>query len=138
AYDPLERAPRGVNLNSGLHGIVGVFDVGIAAADVRRHHAVLARKLGEECVRVVGVGCLVHDIGRVGDLGVGGAVDGFAFAAIVHVAVASNGGIGRPLVAGGADEPAGRVELAGQRVEFAPEGARDLEVVALVPHDIEE
>ena len=138
AHDPLERAPGRVHLDCGLHGVVRVLDVGVAAADVGDHHAVLAREPGEQRVRVVRVRRLVDHVGRVGDLGVRGAVDGLALVAVVHVAVAADGGVGRPLVAGDAHEPAGLVELAGERVELAPERAGDLEVVALVAHDVEE
>ena len=95
-------------------------------------------KLGEQRVRVVRVGRLVGDVDRIRDLRVRGAMDGLALVAVVHVAVAADRRVGRPFVAGDADEAAGLVELRRQRVELAPEGAGDLEVVALVAHDVEE
>src|SRR5204863_10105132 len=107
-----------------------------ASADVRHHYAVLAPELGEKRVRVVSVRRLIWYIGRIADLSVGGSVHGLALAAVVHVAVAAHRRVGRPLVARKAHEATGRVELPGQRVELAPKGSRDLEVVALVPHDV--
>ena len=86
----------------------------------------------------MGVGRLVDDVGRIGDLGMRGAVDGLALVAVVHVAVAADRRVGRPLVAGNAHEATGLVEFAGERVELAPERAGDLEVVALVAHHVEE
>ena len=65
-------------------------------------------------------------------------MDGLALVAVVHVAVAADRRVGRPLVARDAHEAAGLVELARQRVQLAPERAGDLEVVALVAHDVEE
>ena len=89
-------------------------------------------------MRRVGVGALVDDVDRIGDLGVRGAVDGLALVPVVHVAVAAHGRVGGPLVARDADEAARPVEFARERVELAPERTRDLEVVALMPHDVEE
>ena len=65
-------------------------------------------------------------------------MDGLALVAVMHVAVAADRRVGRPLVAGDAHEPARLVELLRQRVELAPERAGDLEVVALVADDVEE
>ena len=56
AHDPLERAPGRVHLDRRLHRVVGELDVGIAPADVRHHHAVLALELLEQLVRGVRVG----------------------------------------------------------------------------------
>ena len=42
AHDPLERAPGRVHLDRRLHRVVRELDVGVAPADVRHHHAVLA------------------------------------------------------------------------------------------------
>ena len=138
AHDPLEGAPGRVHLHGRFHRVVRELDVGVAPADVGRHHAVAAPKLLEQRVRVMRVGALVDDVGRIGDLGMRGAVHGLALVAVVHVAVAAHGGVGRPLVSRNAYEAARLVELGGQRVELAPEGAGDLEVVALMAHDVEE
>ena len=42
AHDPLEGAPGRMHLDGRLQRIVGELDVGVAAADVGHHHAVLA------------------------------------------------------------------------------------------------
>ena len=64
-------------------------------------------------------------------------MDGLAFVAVVHVAIAAHGGVRRPFVARDADELTWPVEVFCQGVEFAPERAGDLEVIALVAHDVE-
>ena len=64
AHDPFEGAPGRVHLHRRLHRVVRELDVGVAAADVGHHHAVLALELLEQGVRVVRVGCLVDDVDR--------------------------------------------------------------------------
>ena len=56
AHDPLEGAPGRVHLHGRFHRVVRELDVGVAPADVGRHHAVLAPKLLEQRVRVMRVG----------------------------------------------------------------------------------
>src|SRR3546814_4483144 len=101
--------------------VVGVGDVGVAPADVGEDDAVLALEHLEEapCIRRVG-----REVRAVGQQRVGGAVDLPPFAAEVDVAVAADGGVARPLVAGDGDEAVVLVELGGQAVEVLPEGDR--------------
>src|SRR5262249_56984100 len=72
------------------------------------------------------------------DEDMGRAADRTPFAAKEDVAVAAHAGIAGPLVAGQADEAAGRVELRGQPVELFPERVGDLEIVALMADDVDE
>ncbi len=65
-------------------------------------------------------------------------MDGLALAAVVDITIATNGSIRRPLVAGNANEPARLIEFRSELVELAPEPLRDLEVVPLVAHHVEE
>ena len=64
-------------------------------------------------------------------------MDLLALAPVMHVAVAADRGVGRPFVAGDANEAARLVEFLGQHVQLAPERAGDLEVVALMAHHVE-
>ena len=128
-----------MHLDGGLElRVMGIADVGITAADMRDHDAIFALQPPEEVVRGMRVGCLVGDVGRIGDLRMRGAVNSLALAPKVHIAVAADGRIGRPFVAGDADKSAGPVERARQPIQLGPERAGDLEVVALMAHHIEE
>ena len=136
ADQPFEGAPVGMDLDRALDpGVVRHLDVGVAAADVGEHDAVLVLQRLEEMLGAVGIG---RDVGDVVDQRMRGAVD---LAALVHehdVAVAAEAGIARPFVAREDDEAAVLVELPRQPVQLVPEGGGDLEVVALVAHAVEE
>ena len=133
--DPLERAPGGVDFDRGLEfRVVGVLDVGIAAADVRRDQRVLVLECSQEISRRMTIGLRM---GRVVDEGPAGSVDGAALVPVPDVVVAPEGSVARPLVAGQGDETAGLVELGGQLIELSPERVGDLEIVALMATDIE-
>ena len=70
---PLEGAPIGMHLDRALDPrIVRHLDVGIAAADMREHDAILVLQRLEQLLGAVGVG---RQIGRVVDQRVRGAVD---------------------------------------------------------------
>ena len=56
----------------------------------------------------------------------------------VDVPIAPQAGVAGPLITGDRDEPAGLIEFRHQRVELRPELLRDLEVIALVAHGIDE
>ena len=132
---PLERAPGRMHLDGAFEpSVMGVFEVGVAPADMGDDHGVLAGERAEQLVRGVdGIGrglALDQDMRR--------AADGAALAAEEDVAVAAHAGVARPLVAGQADEAAGLVELGRQPVELRPERVGDLEVVALVADDVDE
>ena len=87
---------------------MGVFDVGIAPADMGDDHGVLAFERAEQLVRGVdGVGrglALDQDVRR--------AADRPALVAEEDVAVAAHAGVARPFVARQADEAARLVEFA--------------------------
>ena len=74
---PLESAPVGVHLDSALDApVVRDLDVGVTAADVREHDAILVLQGLEEVGRAVGVGLHVAEVLHQG---VVGAVDLAAF-----------------------------------------------------------
>jgi hypothetical protein len=81
-------------------------DVGMAAADMCHRHAILALQLPEQFMRRVRIRRLVDDVGRVSNLRVRGAMDGLLLPTEVHVPVAADSRIRRPLVAGDANETA--------------------------------
>jgi hypothetical protein len=138
AQQPFEDTPGRVHLDGGLQrGIMGKPEIGVAAANVCDDHAVLSLKPRKELIGVVRIRDLIRHILWRGNLGMTRAVQRLALVPVVDVSVAANRGVGRPLISREADEPARRVELGRQRVELPPEAARDLEVVALVPNDIE-
>ena len=114
--------------------VMRVFHVGVAPADMRDHHRILAFQRAKQLVRGVdGVGrglALDQDVRR--------AADRAALAAIEDVAVAAHAGVARPFVAGKADELARLVEFGGQLVELLPERIGDLKVVALVADHVDE
>jgi hypothetical protein len=125
-----------MHLDSRFHRIVRILDVGVTTADVGNYNAILALQSHEQVVRGVCIGSLVDTIDRIGNLRVRGAVDGLAFVAIVHVAVAADRGVCGPLITRDAHKSAGLVECLGKRVELAPERSSYLEIVALVSHHI--
>jgi len=127
-----------VHLQGRLDWIVDILDVGVATANVRYHHAILAPQPGDQLVRGVRIVPLVRDVRRISDLCVLGPVNGSAFMAIVHIAVAAHGRVRRPFIAWYAHATAGPVELLAQCVELPPDRGRDLEIVALVAHDVQE
>ena len=138
AQDPFERAPGGVDLDGGLEpSVMGEGHIGIAAADMRHDDAILAFELAKEFVRVMTVGILVRHVLAIPDLRMARAVDGFAFVAVMDIAIAADGRVGAPLIARNAHEFSGDIEFPGQRIEFAPECAGDLEVIALMADDVE-
>ncbi len=132
---PFERAPGRMHLDGALQpAVMGIFQVGVAAADMGDDDGVLAFERAEQFVGGVDRirrGLPLHqDVRR--------APDRPALAAIEDVAIAAHAGVARPFVAGQADEPAGRVERGRQPVEFVPERVGDLEVVALVADHVDE
>ena len=101
-----------MHLDRRLQRVVRQLDIGIASADVGHHDAVLAPELSEQGLGGVSIGRLIV---AVDHLGMRGAVDVLALVAVVHVAIAADGSVGGPFVAGNAHEPTGRVEFAGRR-----------------------
>jgi hypothetical protein len=139
AQDPFERAPGRVHLHCGLQDrIVRELHVGVAPAHVRHDNAVLAPELLEQLPSRMGVRGFIPYVRRIGNLCVRRAMDGLALPAIVHVSVAADRSVGRPLVPRNANEPARQVELLAKGVELAPECPRDLEIVALMSCHVEE
>ena len=100
---PLERAPGRVHLDGALEpAVMGIFQIGIAPADMGDDHGILAGERAKQLVGGVdGVGrglALHQDVRR--------AADRPAFAAEENVAVAAHAGVARPFVARQADEAA--------------------------------
>lgn len=97
--------------------------------------AILVFQRIEQLLGGVGVG---RKISPVLDQHMRGAVDLLALAHEQHVAVAAEAGVARPLVAREDDERAVLVVIPRQVVQLVPECCRDLEVVSLVAHAVEE
>src|SRR5262249_20591298 len=138
AHNPFECSPGRVHLDGRFHRIVRILDVGVAPPDMSNHDTILAVQPREQVVGSVRVRSLIDTIDRIGNLSVRRPVDGFSFMTVMHVAVAADGGVCRPLVAGDAHKPAGFVECFAKRVKLVPESSGYLEIVALMPNYIEE
>ena len=117
-------------------GVVRVGDVGVAPADMRDDDRVFLR--GQRLEEVARGRAVALHAGAIGEEGARRAPDRPPFVAKVDVVVAADGGVAGPLVAGEGDEPAIVLELGGEAIELLPERLRDLEVVGLVPHHVEE
>ena len=133
--EPLERSPGGMHFNRAFEpAVMGGSEIGIAAADVRDHHGVLALERAEKLiggVDRVGRGLAFHQNMR-------GAVNRTTFVAVEHVAVTAHAGIARPLIARQANETPRHVELRREPVELAPERIGDLEIITLVADHVDE
>ena len=55
----------------------------------------------------------------------------------MDIAIAADGRVGAPFIARNAHEFSGDIEFPRQRIEFAPEFAGDLEIIALMADDVE-
>ena len=116
---------------------MGERDVGIAAADVGHHNAILVRELGKEIVRGVRVTWLIGFVCRIENLRMARTVDRLALLTVMDVAVAADGSVRAPFVARDADELFRNVEFPRQFIQLTPESAGDLEIITLMPHHIE-
>ncbi len=69
--DPLERAPGGMHLHRSFKPpVMGLLDIGIAAANVRQDDAVLSRQLFEKLMGIVRVVGFIGYFGRIRELSV--------------------------------------------------------------------
>ena len=115
-------------------GVMRHLDVGIAAADVGEHDAVLVLQRLEQLLGAVGIG---GEIGLVVDQRMRGTVDLLALVHEQNVAIATQTCVARPFIAGEDDERTVLVVAARQFVQLVPEHRRDLEVVPLMAHAVE-
>src|SRR5476649_534829 len=97
--------------------IMGIFEVGVASADMGDDTAVFAAQGLEQFVsginRFAGGLAFDQDVGRTAYRP--------SLVTKEHVAVAAHAGIARPLIARQTDELAGLIELRGELVELFPE-----------------
>ena len=82
--------------------VMSIGDIGVAAADMGVDHAILRGQGGEQRVRVASVGV---QVGTVGQQGVGGPADLPTLVAEKDIAIATDGGVTGPFIAGKGDEP---------------------------------
>lgn len=133
---PLESAPVRVHFHRTLEtAIVRHLHVRVAPADMGEDDALLAPQGAKECLGIAGV---AREVRQITHQGVRGAMDRTAFVQKHDVAVTAQRGVARPFVAREDDKPAIAVVFARERVELVPEARRDLEIVALMAHGVEE
>ena len=116
--------------------VMGHPDVGVASPDVCDDGAIFSARR-QRLEQIGGRMAIVGGVGQVVEKRMGGSSDRLALMPKKNIPVPAEGRISRPLVARHRHEAPRLIELSRRIVEVFPERVRDLEVVPLMPADIQ-